>query len=149
MSASNTKSQERACSQHGNVLVVAGAGTGKTRTLVQRCVRLLLQGNRGLDRILMVTFTDAAAAEMRRRIRDELRKLERAETDRARATYIRNQLLLLDACHVGTLHSFCLQLIRRHTHQLGIDPSVVVLDEQQTSPLITGVLDKMFRKYYA
>src|SRR5688572_9066437 len=149
MSEGNTTAQELAIKQTGNVLVVAGAGTGKTRTLVQRCVRLLLDTRCGLDRILMVTFTDAAAAEMRKRIREELRKLQRSEQDPAATEYIRNQLLLLDAAHIGTLHSFCLQVVRRHTHQLEIDPNVVVLDESQTAPLRSNVLEGLLRKHYA
>jgi ATP-dependent helicase/nuclease subunit A len=147
--STTTKAQERAITQSGNVLVVAGAGTGKTRTLVKRCVRLLLEHRCGLDRILMVTFTEAAAAEMRKRIREELRQLQQSETDAERAEYLRNQLLLLDAAYIGTLHSFCLQLVRRHTHQLGIDPAVAVLDKQQTAPLMSQVLDGMLRRHYA
>src|SRR5689334_1347630 len=67
-----TTSQQAALTARGNVLVVAGAGTGKTHTLVERCCSLLLEENCSLDEILMVTFTEAAAAEMRKRIRARL-----------------------------------------------------------------------------
>src|SRR5712671_451362 len=69
-----TSSQQKAIAARGNVLVVAGAGTGKTRTLVERCLNRLLEGNppASLEEILMVTFTEAAAAEMRQRIRQRL-----------------------------------------------------------------------------
>src|SRR5438067_11445084 len=75
-----TNSQQQAVKARGNVLVVAGAGTGKTSTLVHRCVSLLLEENCSLDEILMVTFTEAAAAEMLSRIRAELLRLEASLT---------------------------------------------------------------------
>ncbi|HXS69872.1 MAG TPA: UvrD-helicase domain-containing protein, partial [Candidatus Polarisedimenticolia bacterium] len=67
-----TPSQQAALNARGNVLVIAGAGTGKTHTLIERCCSLLLNEGCSLDEILMVTFTDAAAAEMRKRIRARL-----------------------------------------------------------------------------
>ena len=77
-----TAAQQKAIAARGNVLVVAGAGTGKTRTLVERCVACLLsdQPRASIDEILMVTFTEAAAAEMRQRIRQRTvaRQLRRA-----------------------------------------------------------------------
>ena len=75
-----TPSQQQAIQARGNVLVVAGAGTGKTSTLVHRCIGLLLEENCSLDEILMVTFTEAAAAEMRSRIRAELLRLQASLT---------------------------------------------------------------------
>ena len=71
-----TPQQKAAIAARGNVLVIAGAGTGKTRTLVERCLSLLLdaQAPASLEKILMVTFTEAAAAEMRQRIRTRDRK---------------------------------------------------------------------------
>src|ERR1043166_6788281 len=145
-----TDSQQQAIRQRGNVLVVAGAGTGKTSTLVHRCVALLLEENCSLEQILMVTFTEAAAAEMRSRIRAQLLKLqaglpaESAQTEKAR-----QQLALLDTANICTLHSFCLQLIRAHFYQLGLDPALHVLDEKQTGPIIASTLDGLFTQYYA
>src|SRR5688572_32611136 len=69
-----THRQADAVQAQGNVLVLAGAGTGKTKTLVQRCVARLLDLRKpaSIDQILMVTFTEAAAAEMKQRIREAL-----------------------------------------------------------------------------
>src|SRR5436190_19068694 len=69
-----TDFQKQAINAPGNVLVSAGAGTGKTRTLVERCLRLVVEDRCSLEKILMVTFTEAAAAEMRARLRGELEK---------------------------------------------------------------------------
>jgi len=69
-----TSAQRRAVTARGNVLVMAGAGTGKTRTLVERCLHCLCgeQPQASLDEILVVTFTEAAATEMRQRLRRAL-----------------------------------------------------------------------------
>src|SRR6266478_5366321 len=145
-----TPAQEQAIKAHGNVLVVAGAGTGKTSTLIHRCVRLLLEENCSLDEILMVTFTEAAAAQMRSRIRSELLRLHSTLPEASpESERVQKQMALLDTAHICTLHSFCLQLVRSHFYQLGLDPAVLVLDERQTAPLISQTLDALFNRYYA
>ncbi len=135
-----TTAQQQAIAARGNVLVVAGAGTGKTRTLVERCVRLVLDEGCSLEQILMVTFTEAAAAEMRQRIRAELVRRWESEPENPR---LNEQLALLDTARIATLHGFCLQLVRQHFHELEIDPQVVVLDEAQTRPLLEQALDAL------
>jgi len=126
-----TTPQEEAIRTRGNVLVQAGAGAGKTRTLVERCVRWLLEDrNHSLEQILMVTFTEAAAAEMRQRIRAELSKtLEQRAGGGECDDHLAEQLALLETAHISTLHSFCLQLVRQHFYDLKIDPQVTVLAE--------------------
>src|SRR2546425_12744806 len=119
-----TGSQQQAIAARGNVLVVAGAGTGKTRTLVERCLSCLLEERPpvSLDQILMVTFTEAAAAEMRQRIRARLEEELRKHPDELRW---HEQLALFDTAHIGTLHSFCLQLVHPHFYELEDRKSVV------------------------
>src|SRR3954470_9156471 len=99
-----TPAQQRAVDARGNVLVMAGAGTGKTHTLVQRCLDLVGKERASLDEILVVTFTEAAATEMRLRLRAALEKKSAGAADADFA----EQLALFDAAHIGTLHSFCL-----------------------------------------
>ena len=108
-----TPAQTKAISARGNVLVVAGAGTGKTSTLVARCLDCLTESKPrvSLDELLMVTFTDAAAAEMRHRIRETfLQKISGEEKN----SWLEEQLALFDAAHIGTLHQFCFQIIHAH-----------------------------------
>src|ERR1043165_3575190 len=100
--AAFTPQQQAAIAGRGNLLVVAGAGTGKTRTLVARCLRLVAQERVSFDNILMVTFTAAAATEMRARIRDALRDLQAARPD---DEHLAQQLVLLDTARISTLHS--------------------------------------------
>src|SRR5437016_1172877 len=104
-----TFAQQEAVAARGNVLVVAGAGTGKTSTLVERCLDCLLNEKppASLDEILIVTFTDAAAAEIRQRIR---LRLEEQLKQRPEDLRWHEQLALFETAHIGTLHSFCLKL---------------------------------------
>ncbi|HXF10816.1 MAG TPA: UvrD-helicase domain-containing protein [Desulfuromonadaceae bacterium] len=139
-----TPSQQRAVAARGNVLIMAGAGTGKTHTLVQRCLDLLRQEHAALDEILVVTFTESAAAEMRHRLRAAL---ERAFQDHA-DPFFAEQLALFDAAHIGTLHSFCLRLVREHFHELGLDPQLSILDEGEARLMAEGILEDQFNDHY-
>lgn len=132
-----TAAQQEAIKARGNVLVVAGAGAGKTRTLVDRCLAWLREDpqENSLDQVLMVTFTEAAGAEMRNRLREQLEKL--APTSPVWS----EQLALLETANIGTLHSFCYRLVRRHFYELGLDPHLLVLAEDQTAALSRKTLD--------
>lgn len=149
-----TPAQRQAIQARGNVLVMAGAGAGKTSTLVERCLAWLMSPEeRGsLEEILMVTFTEAAAAEMRKRIRKGLeKKLDEAAENQQMPELERleEQLALLETAHIGTLHSFCLQLIRQHFHELELDPQVTVLAEEETRLLENEVLEELLTEHYA
>ena len=127
---------------------MAGAGTGKTHTLVERCLHCLCaeQPPASLEEILVVTFTEAAAAEMRRRLREQLEEKLRAEPDEPRWA---EQLALFDTAHIGTLHSFCLKLVREHFHELGLDPQLAVLDAGEARLLADETLDEELQAHYA
>ncbi|MGD0206178.1 MAG: helicase-exonuclease AddAB subunit AddA [Verrucomicrobiota bacterium] len=143
-----TSSQRQAVVARGNVLVMAGAGTGKTHTLVERCLHCLCQEQppASLAEIFVVTFTEAAAAEMRRRLREQLEEKLRAAPDEPRWT---EQIALFDTAHIGTLHSFCLKLVREHFHELGLDPQLAVLDEGEARLLANETLDEEMQEHYA
>lgn len=167
-----TEAQKLAVTTLGNVLVVAGAGTGKTSTLVQRCVDRIVRERASLEHILMVTFTEAAAAEMRHRIGEALEKARRELPDGAPVSdparpsrvelagsetglpaggtnaHLEEQLALLDTAWISTLSSFCLELVREHFHELHLDPQLVVLDEDRLAPLIDETLDAIFNEAY-
>src|SRR5258708_4144816 len=143
-----TEEQHRAIHARGNVLVSAGAGTGKTRTLVERCLSCLLDEHNpaSIDEILMVTFTEAAAAEMRRRIRDRLEQQQQKGSDGIRWE---EQLALFESAHIGTLHSFCLQLVRHHFYELGLDPRLSMLAEEDARLLAEETMDELFQRHYS
>src|SRR5690349_5706523 len=119
-----TRAQTEAIGSRGNTIVIAGAGTGKTQTLIERAMRFILNEGVSLDEILMVTFTEAAAGEMRKRIRATLEKELEKNPSNPR---LHEQLALLDSAHICTLHSFCLKLVRDHFYELELDPQLSVL----------------------
>ena len=139
-----TAEQIEAISARGNVLVVAGAGAGKTRTLVDRCLAWLLEESNqaSIDEVLMVTFTQAAATEMRRRLRVAL---ESAPLPSAR---LAEQLALLETAHISTLHSFCFQLVSEHFYELGLDPQLRVLSNEESHLLARQTLDSILQEIY-
>ena len=141
-----TPSQRQAVAARGNVLVMAGAGTGKTHTLVERCLDCLGNERASLDEILVVTFTEAAAAEMRQRLRRALEEKSRHNPD---DPHLAEQLALFDAAHIGTLHGFCLKLVREHFYELGLDPQPAVLDEGEARLLANETLEEELQAHYA
>src|SRR5438309_7047900 len=143
-----TSAQHQAISARGNVLVMAGAGTGKTRTLVERCMNCLLEEKPevSLEQILMVTFTEAAAAEMRQRIREGLEQQLRRDSGSLRW---HEQLALFDQAHIGTLHSFCLKLVRAHFYELELDPQLAVLAEEEAHLLAEETLTSILDGHYS
>jgi ATP-dependent helicase/nuclease subunit A len=140
-----TPSQWQAVAARDNVLVMAGAGTGKTKTLVARCLDCLDRERASLEELLIVTFTEAAAAELRQRLRRELET--KAATAPGDDHWLR-QLALFDIAHIGTLHSFCLRLVREHFHELGLDPQLAILDEGEARQLANEMLDEQFQSHY-
>lgn len=144
-----TEEQERAITMRPkNLLVSAAAGSGKTAVLVERVLRRLTDREDPLDvdEILVVTFTEAAAEEMKSRIRKALEEQVSGHPDDGR---LRRQLLLLDRADISTLHSFCLRTIRQYFHKLGLDPAFVVLDEHETELIKADVIEELLEDRYA
>jgi ATP-dependent helicase/nuclease subunit A len=147
-----TPSQRQAIAARGNVLVMAGAGTGKTRTLIARCLDCLERERASLDELLIVTFTEAAAAELRQRLRRAIEEKMAAESisqQPATGNFWQEQLARFDLAHIGTLHSFCLRLVREHFYELGLDPRLAILDEGEARRLAEETLAEQFQAYYA
>jgi ATP-dependent helicase/nuclease subunit A len=140
-----TESQLKAIRARGNVLVMAGAGTGKTHTLVERCLHCIGTERAGLDEILVVTFTEAAAAEMKERLR---RVLDEKSRENPGDSFFAEQLVLFDAAHIGTLHGFCFKLVREHFYELGLDPQPAVLDEGAARLLADETLEETLQEQY-
>ncbi len=142
-----TENQLQAINTTGNLLVVAAAGAGKTGTLVERCTRLLLRPNDPvrIREIVVVTFTEAAAAEVRERIRA---RLEKEAQDDPTNESLQEQLTQIDSAYISTLHSFCFELIRKNVLQLGLDPAVSILEAQQAKVLFLTTLDLLLQEHY-
>lgn len=144
---SPTAAQLSAIQARGNVLVMAGAGSGKTSTLVGRLLDTLLteQPPPAISDVLVVTFTEAAAAELRQRLRARLAEEQARHPGDARWA---EQLALFDTAHIGTLHSFCYHLIGQHFHQLELDPQLFVLPETEARLLAEETLDTVLEEQF-
>ncbi len=117
----------------GNVLVSAAAGSGKTAVLTERVVRYILSGG-DIRRVLVVTFTEAAASHMRSSISKALRaKAQEPEISPEESARLQRQLALLPTAPISTLHSFCLDLCREFFEEIGFDQGASVLSEAETS----------------
>lgn len=130
-----------------DVLVAAAAGSGKTAVLVERIIQKILDADDPLDvdRLLVVTFTNAAAAEMRTRIGDALAKVINEQPD---SRHLRKQLQLLNKASISTLHSFCLEVVRRYYYMVDIDPGFRIGDHTEMELLQYEVLDSVFEEEY-
>lgn len=126
--------QKKAIETDGNVIVSAGAGSGKTTVMIERIVRKLLRGAR-LDEMLIVTFTRAAAADIRVKLAERLAKLKR---DPEAAELAARAVDDMAICDIGTLHSFCQRLVKTYFYVAGIDPSAVVAEENEAESLKYG-----------
>ncbi len=127
------------------VLVSAGAGSGKTSVLVERVITRVLQEDVDIDRILLVTFTDAAAHEMKERIAKALRD---QVNDPKLGAKIRRQQDLLERATISTLHSFCMMVIRLAILQLPIEPGFRMMDDGEQKALREQVLDAMLEDFF-
>lgn len=130
-----------------NILVSAAAGSGKTAVLVERIIQMLTDAEHpvDVDRLLIVTFTEAAAAEMKERIRTAIEhELEMRPED----THLQRQATLIHSAQITTIHSFCLSVIRDHFHVIDIDPGFRIAEEGELKLLKQDVLGELLEAYY-
>jgi len=140
-----TTQQNRAIVEHGrNVFVSASAGTGKTAVLSGSCVNVVTNPSACPDvwSVLVVTFTEMAAEEMRSRIARQLRSEMETTTDTALRRHLRRQLILLGAADISTIHSFCKRIITEHFYELSLDPTFSIIDADEAKLLKTEILEK-------
>ncbi len=131
-----------------NLLVAAAAGSGKTAVLVARIIRQVLEGGVDVDKLLVMTFTDAAAREMRQRVEAALEKALEAADDRARAAKIERQLVLLSGASISTMHKFCMGVLQRHFEAIDLDPQFRLGGQQELALLRQDVIEELFEKAY-
>lgn len=130
-----------------NLLVAAAAGSGKTAVLVERIVKIITDKENpvDIDKLLVVTFTNAAAAEMRERIADAISK---ALDDNPNSKNIQRQLTLLNRANITTMHSFCLDVIKNNFHRIDLDPSFRIADQTECILFKAEVMDELFEEMY-
>ena len=149
MSVKWTSEQQKVIDlRNRNILVSAAAGSGKTAVLVERIIRRLTEDDTptDVDRLLIVTFTEAAAAEMKERISAAIeKKLEERPGD----IRLERQATLIHSAQITTIHSFCLAVIRDHFHVIGIDPGFRIAEEGELKLLKQDVLEELLEECYA
>ena len=130
-----------------NILVSAAAGSGKTAVLVERIITMLTRDEDpvSVDELLIVTFTEAAAAEMKERIRNAIEKKLEEDPD---SEHLRQQATLIHNAQITTIHSFCLSVIRDHFHATTLDPGFRVGEEGELKLLRQDVLRDMLEEKY-
>ena len=131
----------------GTVLVSAGAGSGKTSVLTRRLMSRILDPDdpRDVDSFLVITFTKAAAAELKSRILDALGEALAAQPDNRR---LRRQSALCRQAQIGTIHAFCQNVLRENSHALGIAPDFRVADDERARTMKSAVLDRVMDQRY-
>ena len=133
-----------------STLVSAAAGSGKTAVLAARCVYLVCDApppfRCNVDELLVVTFTDAAAAEMRARIIDGLR---RRAGEHPADTRVRRQAALVDTARIGTIHAFCLSIVREWFHRVGVDAAAQLLDADESELIKDAAIERVLECAYA
>ena len=140
-----TADQKRAIYENGcDILVSAAAGSGKTAVLSERVLNKLLSGH-DITEFLVVTFTNAAAAEMKERISRKIsEKIEESEKN----AFLSRQLTLIGKASITTIHSFCLDIIKNNFHLLEIDPAFKIADDSETELLKLESADETLEFMY-
>ncbi|CAH1850370.1 helicase-exonuclease AddAB subunit AddA [Convivina intestini] len=143
-----TANQQRAIESSGhNILVAASAGSGKTTVLIERILQKILKGQ-SVDQFLIVTFTNAAAAEMKERLEKALQgQLVQAQGELRQ--HLQRQLMLLPVANIATIDAFALKLIENYYYKIGLDPRFRLLsDTAERQMLRQDVVDEVFSDYY-
>lgn len=131
----------------GNILVAAAAGSGKTAVLVERVIRMICDTKNPVpvDKLLVLTFTDAAAGEMKRKIADaiDLKLAENPEDE-----WLREQSIKVNSACISTIHSFCSRIIANNAHLTDLPSDYTLIDETENEILCSNALDEVLEAYY-
>ena len=141
-----TKEQKQAIVDNGaNILVSAAAGSGKTTVLISRIIHKITEENVDIDKLLVVTFTNAAASEMKERLLNKL--YEKIDEDPMNVN-LQKQINLISHAHISTIHSFCLDVIRNNFFEIGVSANFRVGDETEIEIMKEEAIEKVFEDNY-
>ncbi len=144
-----TEDQLRAVNSDSKIIgVVASAGSGKTRVLTSRIIRILVEGKADLDEIVAITFTEKSAMEMKERLRTAFNFFaENSKNNPEQLTLWRKREIFLETAQISTIHSFCARILRQYALRFGLDPEFSIIDEvENIIQLDRFIRDKL--KYY-
>lgn len=142
-----TEQQAVIDSRGGNLLVAAAAGSGKTAVLVQRIINMITDPINpiDIDKLLVVTFTNAAAAEMKERVQNAIEKLIQSDGDNEQ---LKRQLVLLEQANITTIHSFCLETIKEYFFKIDLSPNFRIGSEQECALFKIEAMNEVFEDLY-
>lgn len=140
--------REAIAARSKEILVSAAAGAGKTAVLVERVIGQVVDASHpvDVDRLLVLTFTNAAAAQMRERVRQAI---DQAVAAQPASMYLRRQQALMNAASITTMHSFCLDVLHKYFFLVDLDPAFRIADDSETALIQADVLDELFEELYA
>ncbi|MBR3033660.1 MAG: UvrD-helicase domain-containing protein, partial [Clostridiales bacterium] len=140
----------------GNILVSAAAGSGKTTVMTERIVKRILDRDLSVDKVLVMTFTNAAAANMSAKLEKRLREKLSETTDKDTRKYLSEQIAMLPSAYISTIDSFCSRVIGNFSAQgrdedgnLLLEPRSMILDETHAGRLLRESFDEVFSDCYA
>ncbi len=145
------EAQARAIQESGkNILVSAGAGSGKTTVLVERVLRMIIEEGVDIDSLIIVTFTRAAAAHMKEKIYNRIRSaIEDDNVSEEKKEHLKVQLMRVFSARICTIDSLCMEIVRENFQSVDIDPGFRVADEAEITLLMQDVLSQMIEDHYA
>ncbi|MFA9424537.1 MAG: UvrD-helicase domain-containing protein, partial [Sedimentibacter sp.] len=141
----SSSQQEVISVRNKNILVSAAAGSGKTTVLVERIINLIINENENIDNFLIVTFTNAAASGMKQKIQKSLVKAVKKNDNK---DHLRQQLNMLNKANISTIHSFCIDVVRKNFHVIGIDPNFRIGDVNEVDILLNESIDDVLESAY-
>ncbi|MGL4484289.1 MAG: UvrD-helicase domain-containing protein, partial [Anaerovoracaceae bacterium] len=145
-----TEAQKRAIELRGkDILVSAAAGSGKTAVLVQRIINLIIEDKVEVDKLLVVTFTKAAASEMKEKINKTIwEELSNSENSKDDLTHLQKQLDNIYRANISTFHSFAFEIVKQYFHVIDVDPAVKICDENQSKILKSQTMEECFAQFF-
>ena len=132
-------------SEGQDILVAAAAGSGKTAVLVERIIQKIMRNKQDVNRLLVVTFTNASAREMKARVNAAIQK---ESTKHPEDEHLKSQRIKIHQAQISTLHSFCLSLIKAHYDEIDIDPNFRTANEVEGIVLLEQAIDDVLESYY-
>lgn len=131
-------------SSGSDILVAAAAGSGKTTVLVERIIQKIVQGEYSIEEVLVSTFTNASARDMK----DKIERALREKFQETREPRLYDEMINLKEAHISTLHSFCLHLIRMHYNVIGISPDMRTLSDVEVKIRLDNTIGRVLETYY-
>jgi len=141
----NNEQLQAITSSNKEVLVAAGAGSGKSTVLVERLMRKIIQDEINVDQFLIVTFTNLAAREMAEKLRNSLNS---ALVENPNSTHLQQQLYKLPYANISTFHGFCNKVLQRYYYLVDLDVNMQLMDDIEAMLMRAEVLDEFMNIMY-